>query len=179
MSKNDQHLASQQEDSIQLEDLFELKRLEKPNADFWEGFDAQLQQKILHSAIDQRNVIQRGWDLVSTKFLPVSAIATAAAAVAFSFAPLLKQTASTPSTPEAPAIHMQEGDIASSVTLAEDVDFHEVALSATEGLGEAASAQQFIVSDLSQDAQGNQIYATNALAVPASLATPTFGEQIF
>ena len=179
MSKNDQHLASQQEDSIQLEDLFELKRLEKPNADFWEGFDAQLQQKILHSAIDQRTVFQRGWDLVSAKFLPVSAIATAAAAVAFSFAPLLKHSASAPSAPETPATHVQEGGLAANVTFAEEVDFHEVALSATEGLGEAASAQQFIVSDLSQDAQGNQIYATNALAVPASPATLSFGEQIF
>ena len=179
MSKNDQHLAIQQEDSIQLEDLFELKRLEKPNPDFWEGFDAQLQQKILHSAIDQRNVLQRSWDLLSAKFLPVSAIATAAAAVAFSVVPILKQTANSPSSPAAPAIHMPEGELATNVALAEEVDFHEMPLSATDGLGEASSTQQFILSDLSQDAQGNQTYATNALAVPASPATLNFGEQIF
>jgi hypothetical protein len=178
MSKNDQDLASHNEDAVRLEDLFELKRLEKPQADFWEGFDAQLQQKILNSAIDRRNFFQYSWEAVSAKLLPVSAFATAAAVVAFSMAPLFHKDAGYPSSSDPRPALYQPDALVSSVSLADEVDFHEVSLSATDGAG-ATAAQQFLVSGLSPDALGNQIYATNALAVSASPAAQVIGEQVF
>jgi anti-sigma-K factor RskA len=174
MKKNDLSFDSSP-DSIQLEDLFELKRNEKPQADFWDNFDAQLQQRILNSAIDRRNPIQRGWDILSAKLLPVSAIATATAAIAFTIAPLFQHTQQEQPVEKAPVTDTQIRTVA-NVPIA-SVDFHNVTLSATN-FQESAS-HNFLVTDISDELKSSAAYETNALVVSADPLNLQFEEQLF
>ena len=162
-------------DSIQLEDLFELKRNEKPQAEFWEDFDAQLQQRILNSAIDRRNIFQRGWDMFSAKLLPVSAIATVTAAFAFSIAPIFQQTSSVQPTDNTP---VTTATVEKTQTVTVDaVDFHNETLSATVSL-ESAS-HNFKAYDISDELYGAADYETKSLVVSANPHNLNFEEQLF
>ncbi len=170
MKKTDQSF-----DSFQLEDLFELKRNEKPQAEFWDDFDAQLQQRILNSAIDRRNIFQRSWDMLSAKMLPVSAFATAAAAVAFSFAPAFHQATNTQPVDNTPVASVAVENVLS--VSVEAVDFHNETLSATASSDSAS--QNFAITDISYELQGSEAYETNALVVSANAQNLKFEEQLF
>ena len=173
MKKTDQRF-----DPIQLEDLFELKRNEKPQADFWDDFDAQLQQRILNSAIDRRSILQRGWDLVSAKLLPVSAIATVTAAVAISIAPIFQQTSSVQPNENLSASSASITAVAISQPVSIDaVDFHNETLSATVSVETASHS--FKSYDISHELQASADYETNALVVSAHPQNLNFEEQLF
>jgi len=170
MNKTDQRF-----DPIQLEDLFELKRNEKPQADFWDDFDAQLQQRILNSAIDRRSIFQRGWDLFSAKLLPVSAIATVTAAVAISVAPFFQHTSSVQPT-ENLSTSITAVAISQPVSI-DAVDFHNETLSAT--VSAETASHNFKSYDISHELQASADYETNALVVSAHPQNLNFEEQLF
>ena len=166
---------NQRFDPIQLEDLFELKRNEKPQADFWDDFDAQLQQRILNSAIDRRSILQRGWDLFSAKLLPVSAIATVTAAVAISVAPFFQHTSSVQ-----PTENLSTSTIAVAISQPvsiDAVDFHIETLSAT--VSAETASHNFKSYDISHELQASADYETNALVVSANPQNLNFEEQLF
>jgi hypothetical protein len=178
MRKTDQ-TNEQNLDSIQIEDLFEFKRMEKPQADFWEDFDAQLQQKILKSAMDRRNPFQKGWDLLSAKLLPVSALGTAAAAIAFAFAPNFQPQATETLKQPAPVVaNTSSFEAPVMVMAAATVDFSQFAISATDEL-QTIGTQQFFVSDISAEIASSEVYETNELVVSADPVNLPFEEQLF
>jgi len=178
MRKTDQ-TNEQHPDSIQLEDLFQVKRLEKPQADFWEDFDAQLQQKILKSAIDRRNPFQKSWDLFSAKLLPVATFGAAAAAIAFAFAPSFQQQAPQTSGEIASVVaKVAPSETPVMVMAAATVDFREFAISATDEQP-SLGTQQFFVSDISAEIASSEVYEINELVVSADPVNLPFEEQLF
>ena len=178
MRKTDQ-TNEQNPDSIQLEDLFDVKRMEKPQSDFWDDFDAQLQQKILKSAMDRRNPFQKGWELLTAKLLPVSALGTAAAAIAFTFAPSFQHQATETSNIKAPVVaNVAPTETPVMVMAAATVDFREFAISATDEQP-SLGTQQFFVSDISAEIASTEVYETNELVVSADPVNLPFEEQLF
>ena len=87
-----------QEDPIRLDDLFQLKRQEKPDQQFWEEFDVQLQQKMLGSMVDRRNLLDRFRQFTLRKILPLSLAGSALAALVVSLSPLWKPVTRTSPT---------------------------------------------------------------------------------
>jgi len=73
-----------QKNKLSLEELFEIKKLEKPSTADWSEFDAQLNKKMLQSIVKKESVWESLWASSLVKvFVNVSAVSTAVFAVAF------------------------------------------------------------------------------------------------
>jgi len=73
-----------QKNKLSLEELFEIKKLEKPSATEWSEFDAQLNKKMLKSIVKKESAWSSLWASSFVKvFANVSAVSTAIFAVAF------------------------------------------------------------------------------------------------
>lgn len=72
------------ETKVTLEALLELKRHERPSADFWDSFDRELKRKTLQKLAHQPTVGDRIWGLVKKAgvvFAPAGALAAAVLAI--------------------------------------------------------------------------------------------------
>ena len=76
------------EAGLSLEDLFEVKRQEKPDPEYWEEFDHQFQQKMLGSMVDRSSLVTRLFKFVTHKLLPLAVAGGAMAAFVLSLTPL-------------------------------------------------------------------------------------------
>lgn len=162
-----------QEDPIRLDDLFQLKRQEKPDQQFWEEFDVQLQQKMLGSMVDRRNLLDRFRQFMLRRILPLSLAGSALAALVVSLSPLWKPVHSDkPNTDVEVAALSQPSN-----TEIESVDFHEATLSATQV--DFDSLPEFSSLELSVDASLNAVYETNGLVASSDSLLTGIAEQLF
>ena len=162
-----------QEDPIRLDDLFQLKRQEKPDQQFWEEFDVQLQQKMLGSMVDRRNLLDRFRQFTLRKILPLSLAGSALAALVVSLSPLWKTGHSDkPNTDVEVAALSQPSN-----TEIESVDFHEATLSATQV--DVDALPEFSSLELSVDASLNAVYETNGLVASSDSLLTGIAEQLF
>jgi len=163
-----------QEAPIGLDDLFQLKRQEKPATEFWEEFDVQLQQKMLGSMVDRRSAPARAWQFAMRKLLPLSLAGSAVAALVVSMTPFWKSAPS--------AMPQQKGAEVATVAPAQDaevdsVDFHEATLAATQV--EVETFPEFTTLELSVDTSVNAVYETNGLVASSESLQIGFAEQLF
>ncbi len=161
-----------QEAPIGLDDLFQLKRQEKPAPEFWDEFDSQLQQKMLGSMVDRRSAPVRAWQFTLRKLLPLSLAASVVAAFVVTMAPMWQ--------PQAPTAAPAEGDGVAVVAPAPDtdvgsVDFHEATLAATQ----VEALPEFTTLELSVDTSVNEVYETNGLVASSESLQTGIAEQLF
>jgi hypothetical protein len=167
-----------QEDQLTLDDLFQLKRQEKPVSEFWDEFDAQLQQKMLGSLVDRRTPISRAWQFTVRKLLPLSLAGSAVAALVVSMTPLWKSVDSTsPSKGMVEVVVSPAETLIPEVVLASTIDFHQVDISATEVA--SLGSREFSGMEITATSAVNEIYETNPLIASIEANTGNSVEKLF
>jgi hypothetical protein len=164
-----------QEDPIALDDLFQLKRQEKPDPEFWEEFDEQLQQKMLGSMVDRRSTPARAWQFAVRKLLPLSLAGSAVAALVVSIAPGWQTKAPDVVVPDVAA--EVAAAVAPVTAEVDSVDFHEAELAATPDTVE--NFPEFTALELSVDTSVNAVYETNGLVASSESLQIGIAEQLF
>jgi hypothetical protein len=171
MNKNN----NKQEDQLTLDDLFQLKRQEKPVSEFWDEFDVQLQQKMMGSLVDRRTPICRAWEFTVRKLLPISLAGSAVAALLISMTPLWESDDSV--SPSKGIVAVSLKSLIPEVVLASTIDFHEADLSATEVA--SLESREFSGMEISATSAVNEIYETNPLIASMEANTGNSVEQLF
>ena len=166
-----------QEDQLTLDDLFQLKRQEKPVPGFWDEFDAQLQQKMLGSLVDRRTPISRAWQFVIRKLLPICLAGSAVAALAISMTPLWKS--GNPTNPGKGVIEVvvSPEPLIPELVPASTVDFHQADLSTTEVA--SLESREFYGMQITATSAVNETYETNPLIASIEANTGNLVEKLF
>jgi hypothetical protein len=173
MNKNN----NKQEDQLTLDDLFQLKRQEKPVSEFWDEFDVQLQQKMMGSLVDRRTLICRAWEFTVRKLLPISLAGSAVAALLISMTPLWESDDSVSPSKGIVEVAVSLKSLIPEVVLASTIDFHEADLSATEVA--SLESREFSGMEISATSAVNEIYETNPLIASMEANTGNSVEQLF
>jgi len=173
MKKNN----NKQENQLTLDDLFQLKRQEKPVSEFWDEFDVQLQQKMMGSLVDRRTPICRAWEFTVRKLLPISLAGSAVAALLISMTPSWKSDDSVSPSKGIVEVAVSLKSLIPEVVLASTIDFHEADLSATEVA--SLESREFSGMEISAISAVNEIYETNPLIASMEANTGNSVEQLF
>ena len=166
-----------QEDQLTLDDLFQLKRQEKPVPGFWDEFDAQLQQKMLGSLVDRRTPISRAWQFVIRKLLPISLAGSAVAALVISMTPLWKSDDPVSPSKGIAEVAVLPKSLIPEVVLASTIDFHQANLSATEVA--SLESREFSGMEITATSAVNEIYETSPLIASIEANTGILVDKLF
>ena len=166
-----------QEDQLTLDDLFELKKQEKPVSGFWDEFDQQLHQKMMSSLVDRRTSFRRAWEFAVRKLLPISLAGSAVAALLISMTPLWNSDESVGANKEIAKVVVFPKTAIPKVGLASTIDFHQADLPATEVV--SMESKEFSGMEITVNSAVNEIYETNPLIASIVVNTGSLVEQIF
>ena len=166
-----------QEDQLTLDDLFQLKRQEKPVSGFWDEFDTQLQQKMLGSLVDRRTPISRARQFVIRKLLPISLAGSAVAALLISMTPLWKSDDPVSPSKGIAEVAVLPKSLIPEVVLASTIDFHQANLSATEVA--SLESREFSGMEITATSAVNEIYETSPLIASIEANTGILVDKLF
>ena len=139
-----------------MNDLFELKKQEKPVSEFWDEFDQQLHQKMMSSLVDRRTSFRRAWEFAVRKLLPISLAGSAVAALLISMTPLWKSDDPVSPSKGIAEVAVLPKSLIPEVVLASTIDFHQANLSATEVA--SLESREFSGMEITVTSAVNEIY---------------------
>ena len=150
------------EGGFSLEDLFEAKRREKPNPEYWEEFDRQFQEKMLGSMVDRSSAFTRLVKFTTHKLLPLSVAGAAMAAFVLSLTPFWKGSVGADTeTTSSGVVAVVSTPAPDDVFLVGMLDFPEGSTAAPETAGVMEQSLAYLDTDVKLYSAADWEYATN------------------